>query len=66
MNSLSQNTLQVSLTATLLTDLIARTPAMGTAQQRSVRTLVATAKKPQSRDIFIIQKILPLDKLNNQ
>ena len=37
-----------------------------TAQRRSVRTLFATAQQPQSRDIFINQKILPLDKLINQ
>ena len=34
-----------------------------TAQKRSVRTLFATS---QQRDIFINQKILPLDKLINQ
>ena len=37
-----------------------------TAQKRSVRTLFATAQQPHSRDIFINQKILPLDKLINQ
>ena len=37
-----------------------------TAQKRSVRTLFATAQRPHSRDIFINQKILPLDKLINQ
>ena len=37
-----------------------------TAQARSVRTLLATAQQPHSRDIFINQKILPLDKLINQ
>ena len=34
--------------------------------KRSVRTLFATAQQPHSRDIFIYQKILPLDKLINQ
>ena len=37
-----------------------------TAQKRSVRTLFATAQQPHLRDIFINQKILPLDKLINQ
>ena len=37
-----------------------------TAQKRSVLTLFATAKQPHSRDIFINQKIFPLDKLINQ
>ena len=37
-----------------------------TAQRRSVRALFATAQQPHSRDIFINQKILPLDKLTNQ
>ena len=38
-----------------------------TAQKRSVRALFATAQQPHSRDIFLNQKILPLDKLiNNQ
>ena len=37
-----------------------------TAQKRSVRTLFDTAQRPHSRDIFINQKILPLDKLINQ
>ena len=37
-----------------------------TAQKRSVWTLFATAQQPHSRDIFINQKILPLDKLINQ
>ena len=37
-----------------------------TAQKRSVRPLFATAQQPHSRDIFINQKILPLDKLINQ
>ena len=37
-----------------------------TAQKRSLRTLFATAQQPHSRDIFIKQKILPLDKLINQ
>ena len=37
-----------------------------TAQKRSVRTLFATVQQPHSRDIFINQKILPLDKLINQ
>ena len=31
-----------------------------------MRTLFATAQQPHSRDIFINQKILPLDKLINQ
>ena len=37
-----------------------------TAQKRSVRTLFATAQQPHSRDIFINEKILPLDELINQ
>ena len=37
-----------------------------TLQKRSVRALFATAQQPYSRDIFVIQKILPLDKLINQ
>ena len=37
-----------------------------TARKRSVRTLFATAQQPHSRDIFINQKILPLEKLINQ
>ena len=37
-----------------------------TAQKRSVRPLFATAQQPHSRDIFVNQKILPLDKLINQ
>ena len=37
-----------------------------TAQKRSVRALFATAQQPHSRDIFLNQKILPLDKLINQ
>ena len=37
-----------------------------TAQKRSVCALFATAQQPNSRDIFISQKILPLDKLINQ
>ena len=37
-----------------------------TAQKRSVRVLFATAQQPHSRDIFLHQKILPLDKLINQ
>ena len=36
-----------------------------TAKKRSVRTLFATTQQPNSRDIFINQKILPLDKLIN-
>ena len=32
-----------------------------TAQKRSVRALFATAQQPHSRDIFLNQKILPLD-----
>ena len=31
-----------------------------------MRALFATAQQPQSRDIFLNQKILPLDKLINQ
>ena len=31
-----------------------------------MRTLFATAQQPHTRDIFINQKILPLDKLINQ
>ena len=37
-----------------------------TAQKRSVRAQFATAQQPHSRDIFLNQKILPLDKLINQ
>ena len=37
-----------------------------TAQKRSVRALFATAQQRHSRDIFLNQKILPLDKLINQ
>ena len=37
-----------------------------TAQKRSVRALFATAKQSHSRDIFLNQKNLPLDKLINQ
>ena len=37
-----------------------------TAQKRSVRALFATAQQPDSREIFLNQKILPLDKLINQ
>ena len=37
-----------------------------TAQRRSVRALFATAQQPHSRDIFINQKNLPLDKRINQ
>ena len=33
-----------------------------TAQKRSVRAVFATAQQPDSRDIFLNQKILPLDK----
>ena len=36
------------------------------AQKRSVRALFATAQQPHSRDIFLNQKILALDKLINQ
>ena len=36
------------------------------ARKRSVRALFATAQQPHQRDIFINQKILPLDKLINQ
>ena len=36
------------------------------AQKRSMHTLFATAQQPHSRDIFINQKNLPLDKLINQ
>ena len=39
---------------------------MYTAQKRSVRALFATAQQTHSRDIFLNQKILPLDKLINQ
>ena len=31
-----------------------------------MRALFATAQQPHSRDIFLIQKIFPLDKLINQ
>ena len=34
--------------------------------KRSVRTFFAAAHQPHSRDIFINQKILPLDKQINQ
>ena len=37
-----------------------------TTQKRSVGTLFATVQQPYSRDIFINQKNLPLDKLINQ
>ena len=37
-----------------------------TTQKRSVRTLFATAQQPHLRDIFINQKMLPLDELINQ
>ena len=37
-----------------------------TTQKRSACTLFATAQQPHSRDIFINQKMLPLDKLINQ
>ena len=37
-----------------------------TAQKRTVRALFATAQQPHSRDIFLYQKILPLDKFINQ
>ena len=37
-----------------------------TAQKRAVRALFATAQQPHSRDIFLNQKILTLDKLINQ
>ena len=37
-----------------------------TTQKRSVRTLFATAQQPNLRDIFINQKIFPLDKLIDQ
>ena len=37
-----------------------------TAQKRSVHALFATAQQPHSRDIFLNQKTLPLDKLINQ
>ena len=37
-----------------------------TAQKRFVRALFGTAQQPHSRDIFLIQKIFPLDKLINQ
>ena len=38
---------------------------MCTAQNGSVRALFATAQQPQSRNIFLNQKILPLNKLIN-
>ena len=41
-------------------------PNMHTAKMRSVCTLVATDLQPHSRDIFINENILPLDKLVNQ
>ena len=37
-----------------------------TAQKRSVRALFATAQQPHSRDIFLCQNILTLNKLINQ
>ena len=37
-----------------------------TAQKRTVHTLFATVQQPHSRDYFINQKILPLDKLINR
>ena len=37
-----------------------------TAPKRSVRPIFATAQLPHSRDIFLKQKILPVDKLINQ
>ena len=37
-----------------------------TAQTRSVRSLFATSEQPHLRDIFINQKIKPLDKLINR
>ena len=37
-----------------------------TTQKRSVRALFATSQQPHLRDIFLNQKILPLDKLINQ
>ena len=37
-----------------------------TVQKRSVRALFATAQQLHSMDIFLNQKILPLDKLINQ
>ena len=37
-----------------------------TPQKRSARALFATAQQPHSRDIFLNQKIIPLDKLINQ
>ena len=39
---------------------------LGTAQKRSVRALFATEQQSHSRDIFLNQKIFPLDKLTNQ
>ena len=36
------------------------------ANSESLRTLLATAQQPQSRDIFLNKKILPLDKLISQ
>ena len=37
-----------------------------TAQKRPVRALFATTQQPHSRDIFLNQKNIPLDKLINQ
>ena len=37
-----------------------------TAQKRSVRALFTTTQLPHTRDIFLDQNILPLDKLINQ
>ena len=37
-----------------------------TAQKISVLALFATAQQPHSMDIFLNQKIIPLDKLINQ
>ena len=37
-----------------------------TAQKRSVHALFATGQQPHSRDIFLNQKIVPLDKLIKQ
>ena len=39
---------------------------LGTAQKRSMRALFATTQQLHSGDIFLNQKILPLDKLVNQ
>ena len=59
----------VSMSGPLPIELILK-PHEQTAQKKSVRTLFATAQQLHAeqlmRDIFINQKILPLDKLINQ